>query len=321
MVANEVENPRIRGFFGAADKAIASKTQEISIVTSVLGGGLGTGQTANVPQKSPLDALIQGCYHKSYTVGNDLTETSTANDIRGIIYQPDDGAGKGVTILYQLDDIIQKGINMRGTMSFSFTTGEFSSVTFDYQGPYSAPVPGGAPTAGNAPSYQESQLISGATTLAVPGLPAEFSNCVRGFSFNQGATISLKDCATREGANPLEFLLTARESTGEIIIDYVPEILQRLYAVAGTTKTISAPLLNTPKVIKVEGGTDLKVPNAFLTLGTTPGNLFAFGADSINLGAPSLGDTDGVATATIPLTFKPKVKEGDYRFGFFGKLT
>lgn len=315
-----MESPRLKGFFGAGDKAIASKAQEISIVTSIIGGGVGSGQTRDVPNATPLDALIRGCFHKSYTVGNDLTPTSTENDVRGIVYQPDDGDGVGVSILYQLDDIIQQMSNGRGTMSFSLATGEFSSITFDMQGPFTAPKAGGAPSSGNSPGYQESQLVTGAGTLALPGLPAEFSNCVRSFSFTQGSTLSLKDCASREGNQANEYLQTARESTAEIVIDYVPEILQRLYSIAGTTRTVSAPLSGT-KTVKVEGGTDLVVPNGFVTLGTTPGNLFSWGADNIALGAPVEGETDGIATATITLTCKPKVKEGDYRFGFFGKLS
>ena len=314
--ANEVENPRKRPFFGAADKAIASRTQAITITSSVVGGGVNN----NVPQDTPFDALIQGCYHTKKTVTKALADAS-GNTVRGIIYNPVDTGGVGVSLRYLLDDIVQDMTTGRGTMSMSFATGAFPEISFDYQGPFKKPVGGAAPSSGTAPTYIANEIVTGAGTLVVPGAPANtFGDCVRSFSFTQNSTLSLRDCANQTGGRQLEYLQTGRDPSGEIVVDLSKEMLVELYKLIGTTNKLSAPLGPAVDTRDVDGRV-AKVPSGFVVFGTEPGNIFAFGSNAISLGAPTQGDTDGFATYTIPLTFHPKAGQDDYQFGWFGDVS
>ena len=312
LVSNEVESDELTGFFGAPDRAIASKSQAITIVSTLRGGGVGTGAKAKEPQAPPQDSLFQACFHKVRNVGADLTAIST-NDIRGILYSPTDGDGVGATIRYVLDRVSQEMVDARGTLSFALTTGEFSTLTFEMQSRFNAPAAGGSPTTGTKPTFQENQLVSGQGSLWVPGLPAQIPNCVRSFSFTQGSVLSEKDCATREGNNPIEYLQTNRVAVGEMEVEMDVATLEEFYKVAGTSKGVSAPI-----AVKTVDGK--QVPNSFVTFGTNIGNQFVFGASNILLGAPTEGDRDGISTYTIPLTFKPLTAESDYEFGFVGDL-
>lgn len=311
LVANEVERPELTGFFGAPGRAIASKTHAITIESPVLGGGLGTSTLAKVPNQSPLNPLIVGCFHQQTTVGADLVTSASGAAVRGIKYKPLDGAGTATTILYQLDDVIQTMVKGRGTLNLSFEIGGFSTMTCEYQSPFDKPKAGVAPSGGSRPSFQPSQLVTGqAGGLSVPGLPSIFANCVRSFSFTQGSVISAKDCATRAGNNPIEYLQTDRNATGEIVVDIDKAVLSDFYDRAGTEIAVSAP-------ISVSGGK----PSGLLVFGDKAGNQFVFGARNILIGAPTEGDTDGIATYTIPLTFKPLTEGDDYEFMFVGDLT
>ena len=300
LVADEVERDELVGYFGAKGKAIANKTQAISVTAPIIGSTV----SSKKPALSPLHPLIIACYHEALPVGADLTSPESGGAIRANLYKPTDGDGTPATLAYVYDKFLQKALDARGTMSLNMTTGQFSTMTFEMQAPFSAPTTTGVPvTGGTRPRFVPSELVTGNGTLRVPGLPADLlANCVRSFTFTQNATISSKDCATIVGDNSIEYIQTNRESTGEIVVDIDETKLAKFYEVAGTENGFAAPL-------SVEGS------------GGTAAQTFVFGASNILLGAPTEGDTDGIGTYTIPLTFRPIGAETDYRFGWVGDIT
>lgn len=304
LVANTVERPELTGFFGAPGFGIADKTQSITIICPILGGGLHANGSAIL--NSPLAPLLQCCGHSLSYTKIDLSTASSATE-RGVsYYKPDDLGQTTATVLYQLDGVTQQMVGARGTCSFTMVNGEFPAFTFELQSSFAKPAEAAAPTGGTRPTFQTSSIVTGNGTVKYPGLGPQFSNCVRSFTFSQGATISPRDCATREGDKAIDYLQTNRNSTGEIVSDIDPKTLSALYDVAGTEKGFAAPLT-------------ANAASALLIYGTEPGNKFYFASDNILIGAPTEGDADGFGTYTTPLVFKPLTKEDDYSFGWIGK--
>ena len=316
---NSIENPELRGGFGANDSVIISETQAISIPTFIQGGGLDKDLNGGkAPKSPPVDPLLLASFHKKDYRKNDGTAgNSNGADAAMIRYIPADDEIKGASLLYRLEDIEQKMESAKGTMSLNIEVGAFASMTFELQGPYalkdkSAGVAkNDTDITGTAPTFQPTLAVSGQNTLSVPGLPEEFANCVRSFSLTQGVTISAIDCATREGNNPIKYVQTGRSATGEIVVDVDDGAsLTKLLKKWGGRGTFQSKL-----------SVGSMKPNALIVLGTTAGNQFAVASNNYKIGAPTLGDADGIATWTFPITFIPKGGEPDYELYYIGKLT
>lgn len=319
LEANTVERPLLRGFYGANKSAVANKTQAITIICPLYGNHLGTDAAAKEVLTSPLDPLIRACGHSIIELGGDLgvidkdttSNSPSANSVRARLYRPTDTITQTCTITYVLDDIIQTMVGARGTMSFNLSNGEFPTMTFEMRSDFDAPA-GGSVTGGDRPTFPVTEIVSGKDTFQVPDLPSQFGNCVHSFSFSQNNTIEVRDCATREGNNKLQYVLTARSSTGELVADVDKSTLAEFYKYAGTEKTLEVPIKEVSNAIR-----------GLAVYGTSPSTkgAFVFGSDSILLGAASEGDLNGLATYTVPLTFSPESEGNDYVFGWTGDLS
>ena len=305
LTDNSVERPELKGTFGANDSVIISQTQGISIPSFIQGGGLST-KAVKLP---PVDPLLRACFHKA----NFMTkEGATENDESNAIYvryvpSDDDPTNGGATVLYQLDGLRQQMINALGTMSLGIEVGSFATHTFEMQSPYAAPSKEAAPTGGTKPTFQEAIAVSGKTTFSLPSLPDEFSNCVRSFSLTQNATISEIDCATKAGNRDITYTQTARASTGEITFDMDEDKVVALSKIWGGGKALSTPFAH-------GSGT----PTALVRIGNTNGNTLFIGSHNYKVGAPTAGDSDGIATWTFPITFIPDGNNPDYELVYMG---
>ena len=334
---NSVEKPELRGTFGANDSVIISQTQAVTIPSFIQGGGLAGANKKN-PKVPPAAPLLKACFHEEkffkINAGKDGIESETSNgdDTRFVRYIPVDGDGEPASIQYQLDGVQQKMTSAKGTMSLSMEVGAFASMTFEMQSAYEDPSV--ATTSGTAPTFKETLAVSGQNTLYVPGLfdpdgdggnKALFNKvCVRSFSLTQGVTISSIDCATREGGNPIKYVQTAREATGELVLDVeaANTQLQNLVKAWGGKTSQSAPLKNTDKKIT---GALVVLTQTWNATTTQPdfstGNTFVVAANNFKIGAPTVGDSDGIATWTFPLTFIPTGGKPDYELYYVGNLS
>lgn len=299
---NSVERPELKPTFGANDSVIISETQGISIPSFVQGGGVSTSGK-NPVKLPPVDPLLLACFHGFAKINSAGESTKVDDDTKALRYTPtdDDPTNGGATVLYQIDGIQQVMTDALGTMTLNIEVGGFASMTFEMQSPYADPV---AATDLGQPSgkFQEVLAVSGATSLRVPGLPAEFADCVRSFSLTQGATVSAVDCATKAGNRKITYTQTGRSATGEIVVDISKEgDLGKLVKAWGGKKALSAPVtLSSP------GTTGLVV------LGTKAGNRLSVGINNFKIGAPTAGDQDGIATWTFPITCLPIDNKPDY---------
>ena len=306
---NSVERPELRGSFGAPDSVIISETQAISIPTFIQGGGLDT-KKAKAP---PVDPLLRACFHKTDTgtfdtSKNGIYKTDSSDLIRR--YYPADDPVDGATILYQIDGIQQKMISARGTMSLTMTVGEFASMTFEMQSPYDDPaktVDVGAGTEGF--EFQQPLVVTGQSTMCVPGLDPDIASCVRSFSLSQNTTISAIDCATQTGKRKITYVQTARAATGEIVFSMDEDKVVALAKKWGGKDTLQSNFSATAMGAK-----------GLVVLGTKAGNQFVVASNNYKFGAPSAGETDGIATWTFPITFIPKDGKPDYELFYIGNL-
>lgn len=295
---NSVERPELKGTFGANDSVIISETQAVSIPSFIQGGGASSAIVA----RPPVDPLLLCCFHRRrYFKAADADGATDGTDALGVSYAPvdNDPDNGGATILYQIDGIRQQMGDALGTMSLNIEVGSFATMTFECQGPYSDPTKEtdlGQPTT----KFQEVLAVSGASTLTVPGLPDEFTECVRSFSLAQNAVITAIDCAAKT-KRKITYTQTGRAATGEIVMDIDKEKLTKLVAKWGGKGTLSAPY---------KYGDNAKP--GLIKLGTKAGNTFIVGINNFKIGAPTAGDTDGIATWTLPFTCLPIGGVPDY---------
>lgn len=323
---NSIERPELRGGFGANDSVIISQTQGVSIPTFIQGGGLKA--TDNYLLPPPQAPLLKACFHKQEFLKADLSTGATvaAKDVQFIKYSPIDVEPTdfhGASLLYRIEDIEQKMTSAKGTMSLSIEVGAFASMTFEMQSPYTNPIKNADVVSGTAPTFQQTLAVSGQNTFRVPGIPDGFSECVRSFSLSQNVTISAIDCATKNGFRDIKYIQTARAATGEIVFDMDSAKVAELVKVWGgqgeLSSNISAPAsgqINTGLVQLGEVDTSTKGSEKF----TQTGNQLVIAANNYKIGAPTAGDSDGIATWSFPITFIPKGGKPDYELYYVGKL-
>ena len=308
---NSIERPELRGGFGANDSVIISQTQGVSIPTFIQCGGLNSGKKS--PKEPPVDPLLCACFHQKKFVKKDGTlADEVGDDTIYVRYTPTDDDVFGATLLYKIDDIEQEMVSAKGTMSLSIEVGSFATMTYEMQSPYTAPVSNTDAVSGTANKFQPTLAVSGQNTLKVPNLPEEFANCVRSFSLSQNATISAIDCATREGDRKITYTQTGRAATGEIVVDAQAADVDSKGGIEKLAKAWGGqkPLKSDYKLADGTGG--------LIQLGTEAGNIFVVAANNYKIGAPTLGDSDGIATWTFPITFIPVGGEPDYELYYVG---
>lgn len=314
---NGVEIPILKGRLGANDSVVIAETQTATIPTFPIGGGLSTTSgEEKVPNNSPLDPLIGACFHKIEKLKADLGETSGPGETRVLKYTPVDDPIRSATIVYKDDKYTQTMANSFGSMAFAAEVGSAASMTFNMQAAYRDPevFTGEYPKTGNTPTYQQIPVVSGAKDfINVKGLPPQLSNCVTSFSFNQNATVSPRDCITREGNRAITYHQTGRAATGEITFYIDAKTIVELFKAAGGKMFLSAPL-----TAEADGTVSGLIQ---LGAGNGKGNTFVFGSKSFKIGAPTRGDIDGQGTFTCPITFIPRGDDPDYEFAFLGDLT
>lgn len=302
---NSIEKPELRPTFGATDSVIISQTQALTVPTFIQGGGVPSSGNTKMPHNPPVHPLLLACFHKQDKLKKDLSASNSDTDTVILRYTPTDDDTFGSTILYNIDKINQEMTSAKGTMSLNIAVGEFATMTFEIQSPYNDPVKGTAPAAGS-PNIAPTLAVSGQDSLKVPGLPTEFANCVRGFSLTQNVTISAIDCATRAGGRKITYEQTARAATGELVVDMDEDTLAALVKKWGGKSAF-----NTAIAAPLES-------NALVFLGTENGNKFAVHSNNYKIGAPTVGDTDGIGTWTFPITFLPKDGKPDYELYYIG---
>ena len=315
---NSIERPELRGGFGANDSVIISQTQGVSIPTFIQGGGVASGKKN--PLAPPVAPLLKACFHTEAFLDASLVAQSSADDQRVIRYAPTDDDVVGAALLYRIDDIEQKMTSAKGTMSLSIEVGSFATMTFEMQSPYTAPTENNSAVSGTAPTFQQTLAVSGQNTFRVPGLNDDYASCVRSFSLSQNVTISAIDCATQDGFNAIKYVQTARAATGELVFDMDEDKVEKLAEVWGGQGALKSNFAIASNAV-TGGLIQLGEVDTSAKKYKNTGNQFVVAANNYKFGAPTVGDSDGIATWSFPITFIPSGGKPDYELYYIGDLS
>jgi len=181
-------------------------------------------------------------------------------------------ATDSVTANFNADGNRHLSTGMRGTFDLKLETGQLPSYAFKMQGNYQAPTDTALPSA--TYSNQASPVhVSSANTTAVS--VAGLSACMRSFDLSLGNTLAFQDHA---GCAP-KVIITNRNVSGTLVIERPDALATKDFynlATSGTTSAVS------------------------FQHGQTAGNIITVTMSTVNFGAPTLTDIDGVIGLSIP---------------------
>ena len=261
----------VRPYFGASEQLLANTKVECTFSVEMAGSG-----AAGTPPR--YSKALEACGMK---------ETLSANT--SATYTPKSSGIETVTIHYNVDGVLHKAINCRGTFSLVCEVGAIPRIDFTFTGEYIAPTDSALPTItyGN----QESPLIfkngntSGFQLLSHAGSLASFN-------MDLGNTVEYRELVGATTAK--EVLITDRAASGSVSIE----------AVALGTKDFFAAAL-----------TEGSLGNLQFLHGTTAGNKVQFISSKVDIGDVAYSEMQGVVMLDIPYTLVPSTSstaaEGD----------
>lgn len=206
LKANNVSRDLMRGYIGASEQLVGTRSVEISFETELWGSG--TAGTA--PAYGP---LLRGC---------GMAETVSAGN--RVEYNPVSSSFESLTIYYHLDGVVYKALGCRGTVEFKLGLGERPLMAFTFTGIDAGPTATANPSltltgwktplAITDPNAGDILLgctysagaLSGGTTYASRGLQANLGNTVSHIPLLGGDTVEISN---REASGSLELDLTA----------------------------------------------------------------------------------------------------------------
>lgn len=188
-----------------------------------------------------------------------------------VAYSPVSTAFPSVTLDFNHDGSKHLITGARGTWSLSLNTNEIPKISFKMMGIYNPPTA----TAQSTPTFSNQAapvVVNSANTTPVS--VHSYAACLESFSLelaNETPFRQLAGCSQ-------QVMITNRLPTGELVIEAPPLGTKDYFAIASaqTTGAIS------------------------WTHGQTAGNIVAFSAATCSFDSPAYGDSDGIATLTLP---------------------
>ena len=260
----------VRPYFGASEQLLANTKVECTFSVELAGSG-----TAGTPPR--YSKALEACGMKE-SISNNVSCT----------YKPKSSGIETVTIHYNVDGVLHKAINCRGTFSLSCEVGQIPRIDFTFTGEYIAPTDAALPTI----TYgdQASPLIfkNGNTT----GFQLlSHAGSLNSFEMDLGNTVEYRELVG--AATAKEVLITDRAASGSVSIE----------AVALSTKDFFAASI-------AEG-----LGNLQFLHGTTAGNKVQFTSSRVDIGDVAYSEMQGVVMLDIPYTLVPSTSstaaEGD----------
>jgi hypothetical protein len=193
-----------------------------------------------------------------------------------VTYAPVSSSFSSCTIVYNLDGVQHKLTGARGTVTMNCQLGQIPTLQFEMTGIYNAPTDTAAPAV--TYSNQATPLLfkegntSGFSFFSYAG-------CLSMVSFNLANEIVYRELI---GCTK-EVLITDRKPAGEVMIEALTIATKDYFSLALGTATGNLTFLH----------------------GTTAGNRVTFTAGQTDIGQPTYGDQDGIATLTLPYVALP----------------
>jgi len=211
------------------------------------------------------DALLKACAMSATIVAS-----------TSVTYAPVSASFSSVTIVYNLDGVQHKLTGARGTVSMNCQLGQIPVLQFEMTGIYNAPTDTAAPAV--TYSNQATPLIfKEGNTSAFQFF--SYAGCLSSVSFNLANEIVYRELI---GCTK-QVLITDRKPAGDVVIE-APTIATKDYFTAALGSTTG---------------------NLTFLHGTTAGNRVTFTAGQTDIGQPTYGDQDGIATLNLPYVALP----------------
>jgi hypothetical protein len=204
-----------------------------------------------------------------------FSETVVAST--SVTYAPVSSSFSSVTLYYNVDGVLHKVTGCRGTFTINGTVGEIPYIEFTMTGIYNAPTDTAAPS--TTYSNQASPLVFKQGNTSSFQL-LSYAGCLQSVEISIG-----NEVAYRELVNcTKEVLITNRAVTGTLMIEAVTIATKDYFAAALTDSTLG---------------------NLQFTHGTTAGNRVVVSSSTIDIGAVSYDDSDGIQMLSIPVVAVP----------------
>ena len=261
----------VRPYFGASEQLLANTKVECTFSVEMAGSG-----TAGTPPR--YSKALEACGMKE-TIASGTSCT----------YKPMSTGIETVTIHYNVDGVLHKAINCRGTFSLVAEVGAIPRIDFTFTGEYIAPTDAALPsvTYGDQalPLIFKNGNTSGFQLLSHQGSLASFN-------MELGNTVEYRELVG--AATAKEVLITDRAASGSVTLE----------AVALSTKDFFAASI-------AEGS----LGNLQFLHGTTAGNKVQFTSSRVDIGDVAYSEMQGVVMLDVPYTLVPSTSstaaEGD----------
>ena len=257
----------VRPYFGASEQLLANTKVECTF--SVEMAGSGTAGTAPRYSKA-----LEACGMKETISGGNT-----------VTYKPMSTGIETVTIHYNVDGVLHKAINCRGTFSLACEVGAIPRIDFTFTGEYIAPTASALPsiTYGDqaSPLIFKNGNTTGFQLLSYAGL-------LQSVTMDLGNTVEYRELVG--GTTAKEVLITDRAASGSVSIE----------APALGTKDYFAAALS-----------DQSLGNLQFTHGDTAGNIVKFTSTKVDIGDVSYSEQSGIVMADIPFTACPTTAGND----------
>ena len=265
--SDNVQAAAYQGFIGNSTRATLVANKRVSVTFDVELAGSGTAGTA--PAFGP---LLKSC---------GLSETTVADT--SVTYAGVSSSFDSATIYCFYDGTRHKITGARGSVSFSFTAGQFAVASFNFIGIYNAP---------------DGTALSGTFTVANQAAAIEVNDTNMTTATFHGVTSARIESLDLALNNELIYKETA--SNKEVIITN---------RAPGGTAVIEAPAVGTTDYFAKAVG--VTTASSSLVLGATAGNIVTLTAAQTDITGVTYGDTNGVVSLSMPYLALPTTAGND----------
>ncbi|MBP5857294.1 hypothetical protein KAJ83_09760 [Marivibrio halodurans] len=198
-----------------------------------------------------------------------------------VVYAPVSADEEAASIYFNLDGQRFVMLGARGTTSFSVSARGLPRISVRMTGLWSEPSAGAYPT-GDFSAFVKPLPVSKAnTTFALHG----FAAVMHSLEVAQNNEIAHRDLVNEESV-----IITDRGFAGTAVIDMPPLATKNFFAIAKSEALAALQLVH----------------------GTTGGNIAQIDAAKVQIGRPTVGEAQGVATLSLPIWLTPDAGDDDF---------
>ncbi len=229
----------------------------------------GAGAAGTAPKYGP---LLRAC---------GFSETITA--ATSVVYAPVTNGMEFVTLHYNLDGVLFKMTDAKGSVSFELTAKGIPIMKFKFVGLYSTPEDAAVPASVDYSGFKDPVAVNAANTptVALHG----FAGKVQSVSVDMANQVTYRNLIGYEGIE-----LTDRQPTGSIAMELESVATKDWYT------TIKNGTLGTLAV----------------THGKVAGNIVQLASPKVQVLDPSFSDSDGIVMLTCKLDVQPNLGNDEF---------